>query len=259
VKAMLANDALYCVAKGTGIALEHLDTYKKEYYFQALIPSMDFLIETYKKTGDIHHAYILEGEAVQVREKLYSFIQKHLGVAIQGNPDFWYVHFDSLTIDDARKLREVQTNRPVAGDKKIFVIETRTMTLEAQNSLLKFLEEPTPQTYIFIIVPSTEVILPTLRSRAIIISFRGVAEKNHEAVLFLGLSLPDRIKKATEIAEEKDKAGALSLIDGLITEFYSKKEKRDEVLKELLMCRMYINDRSPSLKLLLEHIACVLP
>lgn len=29
VKAVLAEDPLYCVAKGTGIALEHLDTYKK--------------------------------------------------------------------------------------------------------------------------------------------------------------------------------------------------------------------------------------
>ncbi len=29
VKAALADDALYCVAKGTGVALEHLDTYKK--------------------------------------------------------------------------------------------------------------------------------------------------------------------------------------------------------------------------------------
>jgi len=29
VEARLAKDALYCVAKGTGIALEHLDTYKK--------------------------------------------------------------------------------------------------------------------------------------------------------------------------------------------------------------------------------------
>ncbi len=29
VKAVLAEDSLYCVAKGTGIALEHLDTYKK--------------------------------------------------------------------------------------------------------------------------------------------------------------------------------------------------------------------------------------
>ena len=29
VKAAVADDALYCVAKGTGIALNHLDTYKK--------------------------------------------------------------------------------------------------------------------------------------------------------------------------------------------------------------------------------------
>lgn len=29
VKAHLAKDSLYCVAKGTGIALKHLDTYKK--------------------------------------------------------------------------------------------------------------------------------------------------------------------------------------------------------------------------------------
>ncbi|OGZ07701.1 MAG: rod shape-determining protein [Candidatus Lloydbacteria bacterium RIFCSPHIGHO2_02_FULL_50_13] len=29
VKAILADDALYCVVKGTGVALEHLDTYKK--------------------------------------------------------------------------------------------------------------------------------------------------------------------------------------------------------------------------------------
>jgi len=29
VKAVLADEALYCVAKGTGVALEHLDTYKK--------------------------------------------------------------------------------------------------------------------------------------------------------------------------------------------------------------------------------------
>jgi len=29
VKATIADDALYCVVKGTGIALEHLDVYKK--------------------------------------------------------------------------------------------------------------------------------------------------------------------------------------------------------------------------------------
>ena len=32
VKAVLADDAFYCVAKGTGIALEHLDTYKRSIF-----------------------------------------------------------------------------------------------------------------------------------------------------------------------------------------------------------------------------------
>ena len=32
VKAVLADDAFYCVVKGTGIALDHLDRYKEDYY-----------------------------------------------------------------------------------------------------------------------------------------------------------------------------------------------------------------------------------
>ena len=32
VKAVLADDAFYCVAKGTGVALEHLDTYKRSIF-----------------------------------------------------------------------------------------------------------------------------------------------------------------------------------------------------------------------------------
>jgi DNA polymerase III delta prime subunit len=219
---------------------------------------MELLIESYKNTGDLHHAYLMEGEATSVREKLFEFIQKHLGVEVKGNPDFWFEHYDSLTIDDARKLREAQANKSMGGGKKIFVIETRAITIEAQNALLKFLEEPTPETYIFIITPSTELVLPTLRSRTIIISFRGETQKSHEAQLFITSTLPERIKKVGEIAEEKDKSQAMSLLDGLITEFHGK-PKKEELLKELLMCRMYVNDRSSSLKLLLEHIACLLP
>ena len=32
VKAVLADDAIYCVAKGTGVALEHLETYKRSIF-----------------------------------------------------------------------------------------------------------------------------------------------------------------------------------------------------------------------------------
>jgi DNA polymerase III delta prime subunit len=219
---------------------------------------MDLLIETYSKTGNIHHAYLVEGDREAVRTGLLDFLGTHFKLPLVGNPDLWHKQFETFSIDDARNLREVQSNRPVAGDKKIFIIEARSLTVEAQNSLLKVLEEPTEGTHIFIVLPSVEIVLPTLRSRVMIISERDTTGKNKDAQQFLKASLSERLEIIGEIAEEKDKAKAQNLIEGLIAELHQKKGN-EKYLQELLKCRMYINDRSPSIKLLLEHIACILP
>ncbi|MBX4198219.1 hypothetical protein KW782_02680 [Candidatus Parcubacteria bacterium] len=219
---------------------------------------MKILIDTYKNTGDIHHAYVLEGQAENIRDELFDFFKKHLKVSVTGNPDFWHSQYDTFAVDDARALREAQANKSLAGGRKIFVIETRGMTVEAQNSLLKVLEEPTAGTHIFIIIPSAEIILPTLRSRANVVSYREKGDENHEAKTFLKATIPERLEMVSDIIEEKDKAGAAVLLDGLIYELHAK-PGNEKALKEILNSRMYINDRSPSLKLLLEHIACVLP
>jgi DNA polymerase III delta prime subunit len=219
---------------------------------------MDLLIETYKNTGTIHHAYIVEGSAEDIRLKLFDFIEKHLKLPVSGNPDLWHGQFETFSIDDARKIRDAQSNKGVSGDRKIFIIETRGITVEAQNSLLKVLEEPTSGTHIFIILPSSEIVLPTLRSRVMIVSLRNEHDPKIEARKFLKVSLAERLEMVGEIAEEKDKAKAQELIEGLLLELHTKKGN-ETVLRELLKSRMYINDRSPSLKLLLEHIACILP
>ncbi len=219
---------------------------------------MKILIDTYTKTGNLHHAYLLEGEREAIRSDLFGFIQNGLKISTVGNPDFWHTEHDTFTIDDARTLRQTQANKALSGDKKIFVIETRGMTVEAQNSLLKVFEEPTPHTHFFLIVPSAEIFLPTLRSRVALVSLHDTESKiTNETKEFLGASIPDRLKIVGEIAEEKDKARAVTLIDGLLTKLH--KNGEPAVLQELLKSRMYINDRSPSLKLLLEHIALIIP
>jgi DNA polymerase III delta prime subunit len=219
---------------------------------------MRVLIDTFKTTGNIHHAYLLEGEREGIRKELLHFIEKHLKINIIGNPDVWQSQFETFTIDDARKLREAQANKAIAGEKKIFIIETRGMTLEAQNSLLKVFEEPTPHTHFFMIVPSAEVFLPTLRSRTVIISqHNDTSSVSAETKEFLHASKDSRLKMIEEIIEEKDKARAIGLIDGLLKALHSKASP--QILQELLKCRMYLHDRSPSLKLLLEHISLILP
>lgn len=86
---------------------------------------------------------------------------------IQGNPDFWNEKYESFGIDEARKIKEIQTRKSF-GDKKIFILSCNSMTTEAQNSLLKLLKNHQVE-HIFIVADSSEIFLPTLKSRMLII------------------------------------------------------------------------------------------
>ena len=79
--------------------------------------------------------------------------------------------------------------------KKIFIIETGFFTREAQNSLLKvFEEEPTEGTHFFVFTPSAETLLPTLRSRMVILHQKRKVSKTRTLqpalVAALALTLP---------------------------------------------------------------------
>lgn len=233
---------------------------------------MQTLIDTFTTTGSLHHAYLFVGERELTRKQLLSFIETHMQQPIHANPDLWHSEHDTFTIDEARKLREAQSDKAIAHTKKIFIIELQSITIEAQNSLLKVFEEPTPDTHFFIIVPSAEIIVSTLRSRVMIIHGEDMNINTEKIREFLKLSLSERLKIVDTVAEEKNKTEAMRLVDGIITVLHSeknqaaksshkvmKKEHTAHVLEELLMVRGYLSDRSPSLKLLLEHTALVVP
>ncbi len=218
---------------------------------------MKILVNSFKKEGNIHHAYLIEGPLIGNREGLFDFLSNTFKHAIQANPDFWHGTFDQFSIDDARALKEAQAQKALSGDRKVFVIETQGMTIEAQNSLLKIFEEPTQGTHIFILIPSSYSIIPTLKSRLQLIADQSDYQKMASVKAFIGASIGDRLKMVGEMVEAKDKAGAIELVEGLLHEFH--KKGTPEILKNLLKVRSYMNDRSPSLKLLLEHTAVILP
>lgn len=76
----------------------------------------------------------------------------------------------SISIEAVRELEHF-LSRKVPGDaQRVVVIEDgHTMTLEAQNALLKTLEEPPLQTTIILTAVSEQSLLPTIRSRLITI------------------------------------------------------------------------------------------
>jgi DNA polymerase III delta prime subunit len=220
---------------------------------------MKNIIETFKNSGNLHHAYLLEGEKAIIRQKLFEFIEKDLKHPVQGNPDFWHETFQTFSIDDARRLRDMQALKPIVQPRKIFIIEVFSMTIEAQNALLKIFEEPTPGTHFFVIADSADLFLPTLRSRMLVVSDDEYsADRKIIAKKFLESSTKDRLDMVAAIIEEKDKVEASHLIDGLIVELSSKPNEYAEALRELLHMRSFLTDRSPSLKLILEHISLIL-
>ena len=80
----------------------------------------------------------------------------------------------SFHVEVVRSLREDAFIRPNEAARKAFVLlEAQAMSEQAQNALLKVLEEP-PQGVVFLLtVPSASALLPTVRSRAQIFSLEG--------------------------------------------------------------------------------------
>ncbi|MEK7607868.1 MAG: hypothetical protein AAB484_03040 [Patescibacteria group bacterium] len=206
----------------------------------------------------LHHAYFIEGHKQSVLAEIENFLHSAFNITRQGHPDVHYSQHQSFGIDDGRELQNMQSMKPVLGDKKIFIIALASITSEAQNSLLKVFEEPTAGTHFFIISSSARILLPTLRSRLVIIyhtSAVNISFKN-EVAQFVAMSPRDRLIDVAKMIEEKDKTGAEVFLNALVALLHENKLKeKTDVIKEILSLSKYLKNRSPSLKLILERVA----
>lgn len=75
--------------------------------------------------------------------------------------------YDTLSIDDARDLKNKVYSSPNELNKKVFIIkDINNLRKEASNALLKILEEPSENNY-FILLSKNLNVLPTIKSRSI--------------------------------------------------------------------------------------------
>jgi DNA polymerase III subunit delta' len=84
------------------------------------------------------------------------------------HPDVAYVTLEKtvISIDAIRALRHEAAAKPFEGRRRVFVVDPADrMSPDAQNALLKTLEEPAPATFIFLITARPMHLLPTTRSR----------------------------------------------------------------------------------------------
>ncbi len=102
------------------------------------------------------------------------------------NPDFLIIEPDgnSIKIEQIRYLQKKIQEKPIISEKKVYIInDANLMTVEAQNCLLKTLEEPPEYATIILIGNNENSFLQTIKSRCIIIHFKAL--ENEEIKRFL--------------------------------------------------------------------------
>lgn len=224
------------------------------------------LEETLDNSGGIGHAYIIEGDADACVAAVCDFCERRLGAAVAGNPDFVLGRYDTLLVDDAVALRDRQSVVTAEGGRQIIVAAFRNATRDAQNALLKVLEEPSARTHFFLVVPYASLLLPTVRSRAALIR-RGGDAATALAKPWLAATAGKRLSLAEKLAKEirdekKTRADGLSLLDALersLAPEVSENPAAARAARVVLAAKRRWNHHGSSPKLLLEQVALALP
>lgn len=201
-------------------------------------------------TGKVSHAYIINGEKNAGKE----FIAKVFAMALQcekgeqepcqecrscrqalsGNhPDIIRVVHEkpnTIGVDDIRsQVNNDVAIKPYSGAYKVYIInEAEKMTAQAQNAILKTLEEPPSYAVLILLTANLNALLPTILSRCVVLNMKPVSDELVKRYLMEQLQVPDykaevcvafargNVGKAKALASSEDfenvKAEALSLL-----------------------------------------------
>ena len=172
-------------------------------------------------TGRVSHAYLLCGEDDAKEALARSFAQALLCTSpvtadgridacgtcaaclkmqAEDHPDLKIIRHEkaqTISVEEIRPLRTEAQVKPYEGRYKIFMIpEADKMTPQAQNALLKTLEEPPGQTVLLLLASTPERFLPMVLSRTVLLRTDPSLMRREDAVLTdetkkLLLRLPD--------------------------------------------------------------------
>ena len=212
------------------------------------------------KTGLVGNVHLVAGTAAAIPHILD--ILRANGVSTEGNPDIYIREYPRFGVDDAIELRDRSNKRPIAGSQRFFIIATPGMTNEAQNALLKTLEEPPADAAFFIVVPAPEMLLSTLRSRAQILFLEHTedGEQSIDAKAFLAAAPPERLDMLKPLLEkDEDDKRDIGRIVGFLSALERVLEKKPEGLHAIYRARKYIGDKGALVKPLLEQVALLVP
>ncbi|MDX9689886.1 MAG: DNA polymerase III subunit delta' [Alphaproteobacteria bacterium] len=108
----------------------------------------------------------------------------------------------SIPVEEARKLAPFLSLTPANGKYRVALIdEAHTLGRNAQNAILKMIEEPPSNAFIFLTTTTTGMMLPTIKSRCRVLALNSLTQSEIMTILSRQMiEIPDGIDK-TRLAE----------------------------------------------------------
>lgn len=175
-------------------------------------------------------------------------------------PDIIYVQHEkpnTLSVDDIREqLNKDIDVKPYASPYKIYIIdEAEKMNVQAQNALLKTIEEPPAYAVILLLTTNAEAFLPTINSRCVTLNLKVVPDPLIRKFLMEKYAVPDyqadicvsfaqgNVGKAITLASSEDfnelKSAAVQLMKRIKDiDLY----ELQEAVKQISEYKLQIND-----------------
>lgn len=172
-------------------------------------------IESAVQADAVSHAYILNGERGSGKKLLANLFAMSLQCqdraengeacgkcqsckqAKSGNqPDIIRVIHEkpnTISVDDIRtQVNNDIMIKPYSSKYKIYIIpEADLMSVQAQNALLKTIEEPPEYAVIMLLTENAETLLPTIRSRCVMMKLRNIRDQLVKKYLMEQMEIPD--------------------------------------------------------------------
>lgn len=170
------------------------------------------------RDGKPFHAYIFQGDTGVGKETMARTFAAGLQCRAEGEkpcrdcvscrqaesgnqPDIIWVTREkpSLGVEEIREqLCNTMDVKPFSSPYKIYVVpEAEKMTEAAQNALLKTIEEPPEYGVVLLLTSNINELLPTIRSRCLIMEFRPLSTATVESFLTTQCQVPDYLAKAS--------------------------------------------------------------
>lgn len=179
----------------------------------------------------ISHAYLFQGGRGTGKETIAMLLTKTLfctnkqgvepcqvcnvckRIESGNHPDVHWIEPEgrSIKIEQVRHLQKEFTYTGLESNQKVYVVtHADTLTINAANRILKFLEEPSRQTTAILLTENIQSIIPTIRSRCQIIDLQPLNNKELENALIAQDVSESNAKLMTALTHDSDEALALN-------------------------------------------------